>query len=243
MRHNCGTNPVKADSAQASVRVLAIDDEPQMARLLTIALEADGYTVSTAAEGRQGLALAAQRRPDLVILDLGLPDLSGVQVLKQLREWTQVPVIVLTVQEGEAEKIEALDAGADDYVTKPFNTGELLARIRSALRRSNQGREDEPVFRLGDVKVDLAKRVVTLKDQPVKLTSTEYNLLRLFVQHAGKVLTHRQVLREVWGAEHQDNLLYLRVYMARLRQKLESDPKGHPLFETEVGVGYRLAEG
>jgi two-component system KDP operon response regulator KdpE len=233
---------VKADSAQSSVRILAIDDEPQMARLLTIALEADGYTVSTAAEGRQGLALAAQRRPDLVILDLGLPDTSGVQVLKQLREWTQVPVIVLTVQEGEAEKIEALDAGADDYVTKPFNTGELLARIRSALRRSNQGRDDEPVFQLGDIKVDLSKRVVTLKDQPVKLTSTEYNLLRLFVQHAGKVLTHRQVLREVWGAEHQDNLLYLRVYMARLRQKLESDPEGHPLFETEVGVGYRLAE-
>jgi two-component system KDP operon response regulator KdpE len=242
MRHNCEKNPVKADTAQATVRILAIDDEPQIGRLLTIALEAEGYSVSTADTGRQGLTLAAQRRPDLVILDLGLPDISGVQVLKQLRDWTQVPVIILTVQEGEAEKIEALDSGADDYVTKPFNTGELLARIRSALRRSNQGRDDEPVFEHGDIKVDLAKRVVTLKDQPVKLTSTEYNLLRLFVQHAGKVLTHRQVLREVWGAEHQDNLLYLRVYMARLRQKLEPDPKGHPLFETEVGVGYRLAE-
>lgn len=241
MPHNCGKNPVNANS-QATVRVLAIDDEPQMTRLLTIALEAEGYSVSTAGTGQQGLALAAQRRPDVVILDLGLPDISGVEVLKQLREWTEVPVIILTVQEGEAEKIEALDSGADDYVTKPFNTGELLARIRSTLRRSNKGRDDEPVFELGDIKVDLAKRVVTLKDEPVKLTSTEYNLLRLFVQHAGKVLTHRQVLREVWGAEHQDNLLYLRVYMARLRQKLEPDPKGHPLFETEVGVGYRLAE-
>lgn len=241
MPHNCGKNPVNAN-LQTTVRVLAIDDEPQMARLLTIALEAEGYSVSTAGTGRQGLALAAQRRPDVVILDLGLPDISGVEVLKQLREWTEVPVIILSVQEGETEKIEALDSGADDYVTKPFNTGELLARIRSTLRRSNKGRDDEPVFELGDIKVDLAKRVVTLKDEPVKLTSTEYNLLRLFVQHAGKVLTHRQVLREVWGAEHQDNLLYLRVYMARLRQKLEPDPKGHPLFETEVGVGYRLAE-
>ncbi|HKI70414.1 MAG TPA: winged helix-turn-helix domain-containing protein, partial [Verrucomicrobiae bacterium] len=180
---------------------------------------------------------------DVIILDLGLPDVNGVQVLKRLREWTQTPVIVLTVHDSETDKIEALDGGADDYVTKPFNTGELLARLRTALRHANKGPADEPVFRAGDVEVDLTKRKVTYKGQPVKLTATEYALLRLFIQNAGKVLTHQQILREVWGAKYEKRTEYLRVYMARLREKLEADPTAPPLFLTESGVGYRLAEG
>ena len=228
--------------ARARTPILAIDDEPQIRRLLTIALEADGYDVTTASAGQEGLQLVAQHRYELIILDLGLPDLSGQQVLKRLREWTQVPVLILSVQEAEAEKIEALDSGADDFVTKPFNTGELLARIRSTLRRYNKGRDEEPVFCLGDLKVDLSGRKVTLKGQPIKLTATEYHVLRLFIQHAGKVLTHRQILREVWGADHEFRTEYLRVYMARLREKLEPDPNAPQLFVTEVGVGYRLAE-
>jgi two-component system KDP operon response regulator KdpE len=234
---------VNADVTPPPVRILAIDDEPQIERLLTIALEANNYLVSTAGTGQTGLALAAERRHDLIILDLGLPDIGGVEVLKRLREWTQAPVIILSVQEGEAEKIEALDNGADDYVTKPFNTGELLARIRSALRRTNLGDAEEPVFRRGDVTVELGNRLVTLRGQPVKLTSTEYSLLRLFIQHAGKVLTHRQILREIWGANYENQTEYVRVYMARLREKLEPDLNAPPLFQTEIGVGYRLIEG
>jgi two-component system KDP operon response regulator KdpE len=222
--------------------VLVIDDEPQIQRLLTIALEADGYSVATAGTGQEGLAMAARRRQDAIFLDLGLPDVSGLVVLQKLREWTQTPIIVLTVHDSEAEKVEALDRGADDYITKPFNTGELLARLRAALRRSNKSQGDEPVFRFGDVEVDLAGRRVTSKGQAVKLTATEYVLLRLFVQHAGKVLTHRHILREVWGSDHQHHVQYLRVYMARLREKLETDPAAPPLFLTEPGVGYRLIE-
>ena len=231
---------MNADTSPAPVSVLAIDDEPQMLRLLTIALEADGYRVVTATTGQEGLALAARRRHDAILLDLGLPDVSGLLVLKQLREWTETPVIILTVQDGEMDKIEALDSGADDYVTKPFNTGELLARLRATLRRTDRGRSTEPVFRLGDVEVDLASRRVTRQGQPVKLTAKEFALLRLFVRHAGKVLTHRQILREVWGVDHEEQTQYLRVYMARLREKLELDP-ATPLFLTESGVGYRLA--
>jgi two-component system KDP operon response regulator KdpE len=221
--------------------VLVIDDEPQILRLLTIALEANGYRVTTASDGRTGLATAAQHRHDLIVLDLGLPEVSGLAVLKQLREWTQTPVIILTVEDSEAEKIEALDSGADDYVTKPFNAGEFLARLRAALRRANKGQPDEPVFRSGDIEVDLATRRVTRQGQPVKLTATEYVLLRLFIQHAGKVLTHQQILREVWGPNHEQKMAYLRVYMARLREKLETNPAS-PLFLTESGVGYRLVE-
>jgi two-component system KDP operon response regulator KdpE len=214
-----------------------------MRRLLTNALETSGYRVETADSGQEGLALVARHRHDIILLDLGLPDVSGLLVLKQLREWTQTPVIILTVQDNESDKIEALDSGADDYVTKPFNTGELLARLRAALRRSNLGQSQEPVFRLGDVEVDLSRRRVTHKGEVVKLTAIEYSLLRLFVQHAGKVLTHRQILREVWGASHEEHTQYLRVYMTRLREKLEPDPDAPPLFFTEPGVGYRLAEG
>jgi two-component system, OmpR family, KDP operon response regulator KdpE len=222
---------------------LVIDDETQIQRLLKIALEAVGYRVSTAATGQQGLVLLANQRHDVIILDLGLPDMNGLLVLKQMREWTQTPIIVLTVHDGEAEKVEALDTGADDYVTKPFNTAELLARLRAAIRRANQGQSREPVYSFGDLKVDLAARRVTLHGQPAKLTAKEFSLVRLFVQHAGKVLTHRQILREVWGASHENDTQYLRVYLMRLREKLEPDPAAPPLFLTEPGVGYRLAEG
>jgi two-component system KDP operon response regulator KdpE len=224
----------------SALAVLVIDDEPQIQRLLGINLEAAGYRVTFARDGEQGLTLAAQKRPDAVILDLGLPGMSGLEVLKRLREWTQVPVVMLTVQDGEAEKIAALDGGADDYVTKPFHTGELLARLRAALRRSHKGTVDEPVFRVGELAVDLAARRVTRAGQPVMLTATEYNLLRLFIQHAGKVLTHRHLLQEVWGPEHQGQMAYLRVYVLRLREKLEADPAKPRLLLTEPGVGYRL---
>jgi two-component system KDP operon response regulator KdpE len=224
------------------ISVLVIEDEPQMQRLLTIALEASGYRVATASTGQEGLGMVARHRHDIILLDLGLPDVSGLLVLRQLREWTQTPVIILTVQDHETDKIEALDSGADDYITKPFNTGELLARLRAAMRRSNLSEAQEPVFRLGELEVDLARRRVTHKGQPVKLTAIEYSLLRLFVQHAGKVLTHRQILREVWGASHEEHTQYLRVYMTRLREKLEPDPEAPPLFFTEPGVGYRLVE-
>ena len=232
---------MNAEPRQITLSVLIIDDETQIQRLLTIALESAGYKVRTAGTGKEGLAMVARHRHDLIILDLGLPDISGLMVLKQLREWTHTPIIVLTVQDGEAEKVEALDTGADDYVTKPFNTAELLARLRAATRRSNQGQSREPVFTSGELKVDLAARRVTLGGQPVKLTAKEYALLRLFILHAGKVLTHRQILREVWGASHENDTQYLRVYLMRLREKLEPENAG-PLFFTEAGVGYRLAE-
>jgi two-component system KDP operon response regulator KdpE len=221
--------------------VLVIDDEPQIQRLLTIALEAEGYQVTVAGTGQEGMASAARRSHAMIVLDLGLPDINGVMVLQQLREWTSAPLIILTVQDGAAEKIEALDKGADDYITKPFNTGELLARVRAALRRSSRGNTGEAVLRVADIEVDLAARRVTRSGQPVKLTATEFSLVRLFIQHAGKVLTHRHILREVWGPDHEGQTQYLRVYMTRLREKLEADPAAPVLFLTEPGVGYRLA--
>ena len=227
-------------SAQARISALVIDDEPQIQRLLTITLEANGYCVTTAGTGQEGIVIAAQRRHDVIILDLGLPDMSGMALLRQLREWTQTPVVVLTVLDEEADKIEALDSGADDYVTKPFNSGELLARLRAAVRRSDKGKLEEPVFRAGELVVDLAGRWVTRNGELVKLTATEYALLRLFVQHAGKVLTHRHIMREVWGPEHEQNTQYLRVYMTRLREKLEPAAGKEALFVTEPGVGYRF---
>ncbi len=233
---------MKAVAHEHPISVLAIDDEIQIQRFLTLALETEGYRVATAGTGEQALAVAARHRHDLFIIDLGLPDMNGLLLLKRLREWTQAPVIVLTVHDADEEKIDALDSGADDYVTKPFSTGELLARMRAALRRSNKTPSDEPIFHSGHLEVDLAARRVHYKEQPVKLTATEYDLLRLFVQHAGKVLTHRHILREIWGATHEDNAQYLRVYMGRLREKLEPDPADPPIFLTEPGVGYRLVQ-
>jgi two-component system KDP operon response regulator KdpE len=218
---------------------LVIDDELQMRRLLRVCLEANGYRVSEAATGQEGIVEAAQHPPDVVLLDLGLPDMEGVAVLKRLREWSQVPVVVLSVRDREEDKIAALDNGADDYVTKPFSSGELLARLRVAQRHAAPASE-ATVFRSGQLEVDLAARVVKLKGKEVKLTATEYSLLRLFVQHAGKVLTHRQILREVWGPNYVEQTHYLRVYLAHLREKLEASPAQPELLITEPGVGYRF---
>ena len=218
---------------------LVIDDEVQIRRLLRVCLEANGYRVNEAATGKDGILQAAQRAPDLVILDLGLPDLDGLSVLKRLREWSKVPVLVLSVRDREEDKIAALDHGADDYLTKPFGTGELLARLRVAQRHATPSQEVQ-VFQSGKLEVDLAGRVVKLEGKDVKLTATEYSLLRLFVQHAGRVLTHRQILREVWGPNYEGQTHYLRVYVAHLREKLEPDPSQPRLIVTEPGVGYRL---
>ena len=233
---------LNAAASTHALSVLVIDDEPQIQRLLTVALEANGHRISSATEGKQGVAAAAQRRHDAIILNLELPDMNGIAVLKNLREWTQTPVIILSAHDGETEKVECLDSGADDYVTKPFNTAELLARLRATVRRANRGQAEEPSFRFGNVEIDLASRRVTRNGQPVKLTATEYALLRLFVQHAGKVLTHRQLLREVWGPNYVEQTHYLRVYIAHLRGKLERDPARPQLISTEPGVGYRLTE-
>src|SRR5512137_663903 len=220
---------------------LIIDDEVQIRRLLRANLEANGYRVLEASSGQEGITHAAQWRPEVIILDLGLPDMDGVTVLKRLREWSRVPVIVLSVRDREEDKVAALDNGADDYVTKPFSTAELLARLRVAQRHAQPG---APVsqFRAGQLEVDLTARVVRLRGQEVRLTATEYSLLRLFIQHAGKVLTHRQILREVWGPNAQEQTHYLRVYIAHLRDKLEIEPSKPRLIITEPGVGYRLVE-
>lgn len=219
--------------------ILIVDDEPQIRRLLTVALEANGYEVLPAATGKEGLVLAAQHRPALMILDIGLPDLSGKEVLSRLREWSNVPVVILSVQNDEKGKVAALDAGADDYVTKPFNTEELLARLRVALRHAVKS-EETTVFQAKNLVVDLATRHVTVNGKEVKLTATEYNLLRFLVRHAGKVLTHRQILQEVWGQGHENDTHYLRVYIAHLREKIEKDPEQPELILTELSVGYRL---
>lgn len=229
------------EDAKPRVTALVIDDEVQIRRLLRLTLEPHGYRVLEAATGHAGLVEAAQRRPEIVLLDLGLPDLDGVTVLKRLREWSRVPVLVLSVRDREDDKIAALDQGADDYVTKPFNTGELLARMRVALRHAG-GNPASPVVQCGHLTIDLARRRVSSNGREVALTATEYSLLRLLACHAGRVLTHRQLLREVWGpnAEHQTH--YLRVYIAHLREKLEIEPSVPRLILTEPGVGYRLAE-
>lgn len=220
-------------------RVLVVDDEVQIRRFLRIGLDANGYRVYETDTGQDALVKAAQVRPDLVILDLGLPDINGLDVLKRLREWTQTPVIILSVHDADQDKVAALDAGADDYLTKPFSMNELMARMRVAQRHSRP-EPDSPVFTVGNIQVDLARRIVTVGGEPVKLTPTEFALLRLMIQHAGKVLTHRQILREVWGPEYVDETHYLRVYFGQLRQKLEADPARPKVFLTEPGVGYRL---
>ena len=230
-----------SDAPAIKPAVLVVDDEPQIRRLLRVCLEAQGYRVLETATGQEALTEAALRRPDVVVLDLGLPDLDGVTVLKRLREWSQVPVVVLSVRDREEDKVAALDNGADDYVTKPFSPGELLARLRVAQRHA-QPAPDVTVFRAGELEVDLAARVVRLKGGEVKLTATEYALLRLLVQHAGKVLTHRQILRAVWGPNAVGQTHYLRVYIAHLREKLEPEPARPQLIVTEPGVGYRLLE-
>lgn len=220
---------------------LIIDDEVQIRRLLRLVLEAENYKVHEAETGQQGLMEVATRnpKPDVVLLDLGLPDLEGLRVLKRLREWSEVPVIVLTVRDDVQEKVAALDAGADDYITKPFSTPELLARLRAAQRKTRSS-EEVSVFSNGDLVVDLSARVVTRSGREIKLTATEYALLRLFVKHPGRVLTHRYILREIWGPKSEEHRQYLRVYVTHLRQKIEPDPAKPSLIQTQPGIGYRF---
>ena len=218
---------------------LIIDDEAQIRRLLRIVLEGDGYRVIDSETGRQGLSDAALRRPDVVLLDLGLPDIDGLTVLQQLREWSHVPVLILSVRDGPEDKVAALDSGADDYVTKPFDSAELLARLRAIQRRLPFGTED-PYFQAGHLTIDFNAHTVTVKGRDVKLTATEYALLRVLAQHAGKVVTHRQLLREVWGPNAEGQAQYLRVYMTHLRKKIEIPDAPEKLLRTESGIGYRL---
>ncbi|MDP4277432.1 MAG: response regulator [Bacteroidota bacterium] len=220
-------------------KILVIDDEPQIRRLLTIALESNEYKVLEAENGKDGLLSTAMNRPDVILLDLGLPDHGGLAVLTQLREWSSVPVIVLTVQDEEQTKIQALDGGADDYITKPFNTGELLARIRVCLRRTTKT-DDSPVFRSGKLLVDQSTRIVKVGDEEIKLTSMEYSILALLIKHAGRVLTHRFIIKEIWGIYYPDNYQLLRVHVAQLRKKIEENSSIPKLLLTEPGVGYRL---
>jgi len=220
-------------------RVLVVDDEQAIRRFLRVTLLSQAYIVIEAASGQEALSCVATQRPDLVILDLGLPDIDGVEVTRMLREWSQIPIIVLSVRRSEGDKIAALDAGADDYLTKPFGVGELLARLRASLRRAART-TGEPVFVNGSLKVDLERRVVAVSGQEVQLTPHEYELLRVFITHAGKVLTHRHLLREVWGAEYGDELHMLHVNISNLRRKIEPDPTRPQFIITEPGVGYRL---
>jgi two-component system KDP operon response regulator KdpE len=224
-------------------KILIIDDEPQIKRMLRIALEAYDYEVAEAADARTGRISVAMENPALIILDLGLPDQDGMLLLRELRTWYKAPIIVLSARFDENQKVEALDAGADDYITKPFGNKELLARIRNALRHVQpQGNQTHSIFVNGHLKVDMEKRLIWNNEREIQLTSTEYQLLLLFVKHAGKVLTHHFILREIWGAAYTAESQYLRVYMAQLRRKLEADPADIPtLFITETGVGYRMA--
>ena len=219
--------------------VLVIEDEIQIRRLLRVCLERNDYEVVEATTGDEGIGEAVRRHPDAVLLDLGLPDMDGLAVLKRLREWSQVPVLVISVRGHEEDKISALDNGADDYVTKPFSTGEVLARLRVA-RRHKQTPTKLENFHSGNLEVDLTTRTVKVKGRKIKLTATEYSLLLLFIKHAGKVLTHGQILREVWETNDADKIGHLRVYMAYLREKLETNPAEPELLITEPGVGYRL---
>jgi two-component system KDP operon response regulator KdpE len=218
---------------------LIVDDEVQIRRLLRVALEAENYQVDEAETGQQGLIEAANHKPAIILLDLGLPDMDGLDVLKRLREWSEAPVLVLSVRDDEAGKVAALDAGAEDYVTKPFSTPELLARLRAAQRKTRP-EEEISIFRKGDLVVDLTAHAVTRGGREIKLTATEYALLRLFVRHPGRVLTHRYILREIWGPKSEEHRQYLRVYVTHLRQKIEVDSTTPRLIKTEPGIGYRF---
>lgn len=225
-----------------TLKIVVIDDEPAICRLIQSVYRRDEAEVLEAGTGEAGMQLVAKSNPDLVLLDLGLPDIDGQEVCKRLREWTDVPIIVLTARGQEQDKVTALDNEADDYITKPFSTGELQARVRTALRHAARSREEaiETPFESGPLHVDLKARIVTLDEIEVHLTPTEYKLLTVLIKHAGLVLTHRQLLEAVWGPAYVDELHYLRVYMGQLRHKLESDPARPRIIRTESGIGYRL---
>jgi len=219
--------------------ILIIDDEVQIRRLLEITLSANGYKISEASTGKEGLTLAATVNPVLIIIDLGLPDMDGLEVIKKLREWFQNPVIILSVRSSEEDIIKALDLGANDYLTKPFRTGELLARIRVAIRQGHEISEN-PCLTFGSITVDMASRIVRKNNEPIKLTSTEYSLLTLLAKNEGRVLTHQYILKEVWGMGYIEQTQYLRVFVAQLRKKIEDDPAKPKLLITESGIGYRF---
>lgn len=222
-----------------SQRVLVVDDENAIRRYLRTALSAQGFAVYEASNGQETLNAVVENRPDIIILDLGLPDFDGVEVTRRLREWSNTPIIVLSVREAEQDKIAALDAGADDYLTKPFGTGELMARMRVAMRRL-AGKSDDPVLQVEDLKMDLSHRMVTVADNLISLTPTEYEILRLLLQNSGKVMTHNQLLRQVWGTAYESEMHILRVNISNLRRKIEADPARPHYLITEPGVGYRI---
>ncbi|MFD0697586.1 response regulator [Paenibacillus sp. GCM10027628] len=221
-------------------RILIIDDEPQIRKLLKVTLQAHHFEITESSNGEDGIYQASMTHPDLIVLDLGLPDISGMEVLERIREWSRIPIIVLTAKDREEDKIVALDSGADDYVTKPFSMGELVARIRVALRHVAKS-ANEPILQFGKLVVDLAQRLVELDGHRVKLTPTEYDLLKILASNAGKVVTQRQLLQQVWGGHHHESdSHYLRIYIGHLRKKLEEDPTRPKFIETEPGIGYRF---
>lgn len=227
--------------AASGAKILIIDDEAQIRKLMRVTLNAHGYEAAEAATGQEGLLQATMVRPDLIVLDLGLPDMTGMEVLAHIREWSQVPIIILTAQDQEQDKVAALDRGADDYVTKPFGMGEFMARMRVALRHTAKT-QDEPVLRLGQLVMDLAHRTVELNGEKLKLTPTEYDLLKVLALNAGRVMTHRQLLKQVWGgSQYESDSQYLRVYVGHLRKKIEADSTRPQYILTEPGIGYRFA--
>ncbi|MEW5863711.1 MAG: response regulator [Pseudomonadota bacterium] len=225
---------------EIAARILVVDDEPQIRKFLRLGLEGHGYAVLEAASAEAALRAMVSGQPDLVVLDLGLPDREGIEVLRELREWSRIPVFILSVRNREGEKVRAFELGADDYVVKPFGMPELLARIRAALRRRIESDSPEPVYRVGGLQVDLARRLVRVDNAEVRLSPKQYRLLQVLVTHAGKVVTHRQLLEEVWGPAHRDDIQYLRVFVRKLRRRLEADPARPRYLLTELGVGYRL---
>lgn len=228
----------------AGARILAVDDEKEILRALRTYLTGHGYEVITAETGKEALSLFYGRRPDVILLDLGLPDISGLDIIREVRSGSTTPIIILSVRSDDRDKVEALEAGADDYLTKPFSVSELLARIRVALRHAaGPLAQNEPIIRINGLTIDLARRQVTRDGQEVRLTPTEFNLLKTLARYAGKVVTHRMLLREVWGPEYGDESHYLHVYMAQLRRKLELDPQNPRFIVTEPGIGYRLRAG
>jgi two-component system KDP operon response regulator KdpE len=220
-------------------RVLVVDDENAIRRYLRAALSAQGFSILEAANGQDAINAVVSNHPDLIILDLGLPDVDGIEVTRLLREWSQIPIIILSVREAEHDKISALDAGADDYLTKPFSTGELMARMRVALRRQNT-KPDDPILQVDNLKMDVARRLVSVNDHQISLTPNEYEILRLLLQNAGRVITHRQLLRQVWGSAYESEMHILRVNISNLRRKIEPDPSRPHYLLTEPGVGYRI---
>lgn len=225
--------------SETGQRILVVDDESPIRRYLRAALSAQGFSIYEAANGEEALNAVISNRPDIIILDLGLPDIDGIEVTRRLREWSQTPIIILSVREAEQDKIAALDAGADDYLTKPFGTGELMARMRVVMRRQSN-KPEEPILQVGELRMDLARRLVSIRGEDISLTPTEYDILRLLMQNAGKVITHHHLLRQVWGNAYESEMHILRVNISNLRRKIELDPSRPHYILTEPGVGYRL---